>query len=298
MSMQKDHPSKKPVGNWVEELAARARKKASKNNNKQRHNASSGEKNNEGKNRHSQEQNRPRHEARTASGTVWLFGRHAVFAALANPARDFRRLLATQAAAEHLPPLPAGLKPQIVDAQELSRPLPREAVHQGYALEVLPLDDGDLDMLMQTGRPVLLLDQVTDPHNIGAILRSAAAFDAAGIVVTKHNAPEETGTLAKSASGALEIVPIVRVANLVQAMEQLKSGGYWVAGMDGKATQTLAEAKLSAKTALVMGAEGSGLRRLTEEKCDLLVKLPISSKMESLNVSNAAAIALYELNRT
>lgn len=293
MSMQNQHPDKKPVRSWVNEMAERAKKKAAKSKNKQKTNAS----HNNGS-RNNQEQPRPRQEQKTSSGTVWLFGRHAVFAALANPSRDFRRLLTTPKSAEHLPPLPSGLQPQIMDVQELSRLLPRDAVHQGYALEVLPLDDGDLDILMQTGRPVLLLDQVTDPHNIGAILRSAAAFDAAGIVVTKHNAPEETGTLAKSASGALEIVPIVRVANLVQAMEQLKAGGYWVAGMDGKATQTLAEAKLSAKTALVMGAEGSGLRRLTEEKCDLLVKLPISNQMESLNVSNAAAIALYELNRT
>lgn len=285
MSMQKQHPSKKPVSNWVKEMEDRDKKKAAKNKKRGGH-PQGGDK---GKN--------PRPQAKPSSGTVWLFGRHAVFAALANPSRDFRRLVVTKNAAEHLPALPNGLQPQIMEAPELSRLVPREAVHQGYALEVLPLDDGNLDMLMQSGRPVLLLDQVTDPHNIGAILRSAAAFDAAGIVVTKHNAPEETGTLAKSASGALETVPMVRVANLVQAMEQLKAGGYWVAGMDGKATQTLAEANLAAKTALVMGAEGSGLRRLTEEKCDLLVKLPISARMESLNVSNAAAIALYELNR-
>lgn len=285
MSMQKQHPSKKPVSNWVKEMEDRDKKKAAKNK-KRGGQPQGGDK---GKN------HRP--QPKSSSGTVWLFGRHAVFAALANPSRDFRRLVVTKNAAEHLPALPAGLQPQLMEAQELSRLVPREAVHQGYALEVLPLDDGNLDILMQSGRPVLLLDQVTDPHNIGAILRSAAAFDAAGIVVTKHNAPEETGTLAKSASGALETVPMVRVANLVQAMEQLKAGGYWVAGMDGKATQTLAEANLAAKTALVMGAEGSGLRRLTEEKCDLLVKLPISARMESLNVSNAAAIALYELNR-
>lgn len=285
MSMQKQHPSKKPVSNWVKEMEDRDKKKAAKNK-KRGGQPQGGDK---GKNHRPQQ--------KSSSGTVWLFGRHAVFAALANPSRDFRRLVVTKNAAEHLPALPAGLQPQLMEAQELSRLVPREAVHQGYALEVLPLDDGNLDMLMQSGRPVLLLDQVTDPHNIGAILRSAAAFDAAGIVVTKHNAPEETGTLAKSASGALETVPMVRVANLVQAMEQLKAGGYWVAGMDGKATQTLAEANLAAKTALVMGAEGSGLRRLTEEKCDLLVKLPISARMESLNVSNAAAIALYELNR-
>lgn len=277
-------------------MAERARKKAAKNKKRQNDRPHAGQSPHQPRTG-GQKPHYPQERKPASSGTVWLYGRHAVFAALANPARSFRRLLVTANAGEHLPPLPQGLQPQVMDAQELSRLLPRDAVHQGYALEVLPLDDGHLDILIQTGRPVLLLDQVTDPHNIGAILRSAAAFDAAGIVVTRHNAPEETGTLAKSASGALEIVPIVRVANLVQAMEQCKAGGYWVAGMDGKATQTLAQAKLSAKTALVMGAEGSGLRRLTEEKCDLLVKLPISDRMESLNVSNAAAIALYELNR-
>lgn len=283
------------MGNWVDAMAERARKKAAKDKKRQQNKPKPG-----GGNPQPQQggQHPPqRQEQKSSSGTVWLFGRHAVFAALANTARQFRRLAVTKNASEHLPPLPHGLQPQVMDVQDLNRLLPRDAVHQGYALEVLPLEDGNLDVLIHSGRPVLLLDQVTDPHNIGAVLRSAAAFDAAGIVVTKHNAPEETGTLAKSASGALETVPVVRVANLVQAMEQLKAGGYWVAGMDGKAEQTLAQAKLSARTALVMGAEGSGLRRLTGEKCDLLVKLPISEKMESLNVSNAAAIALYELNR-
>ncbi|MCH2546942.1 MAG: 23S rRNA (guanosine(2251)-2'-O)-methyltransferase RlmB [Alphaproteobacteria bacterium] len=284
MSMQKQHPSKKPVSNWVSEMETRAKKKAAKQKNRR----------NQGGNA---PKNSPEAGQKNSSGTVWLFGRHAVFAALANPTRDFRRLLVTKNSGEHLPDLPQELHPQTVETQEINRVVPRDAVHQGYALEVLPLQEADLDILAHTERPILLLDQITDPHNIGAILRSAAAFDAAGIVLTKHGAPEETGTLAKSASGALELVPVVRVANLVQAMEQLKSAGYWVAGMDGSATQTLCEAKLSPKTALVMGAEGSGLRRLTQEKCDLLVKLPISSKMESLNVSNAAAIALYELNR-
>lgn len=294
MSMQKEHPSKKPVGNWVEEMDKRSRQKSKKN--KQKQGAKPHQ--NDGNARPQRPQNSVAREQRPASGTAWLFGRHAVFAALANPNRQFRRLLVTKNALGQLPKLPSGLQSKVVEAQELDSMLPRDAVHQGFLLEARMLEDATIEDLIAIGRPVLLLDQVTDPHNIGAILRSAAAFDAAGIVVTKHNAPEETGTLAKSASGALELVPIARVANLVQAMEQLKAGGYWVAGMDGKATQTLAEAKLDVKTALVMGAEGSGLRRLTEEKCDLLVKLPISSRMESLNVSNAAAIALYELSRS
>lgn len=241
--------------------------------------------------------NVPQAGKKPSGGAYFLYGRHPVEAALANPARKPRRLLATKNAAATLPLLPADLAAQLVTSEELAALLPEGAVHQGIALEVLPLGDGNLDALAAKDRPIVILDQVTDPHNIGAILRSAAAFDAAGVIVMKHNAPDETGVLAKSASGALEIVPVVRVPNLVQAMEYLKKKGYWCAGLDGQATQTLAEAKMTAKTVLVMGAEGAGLRRLTAEHCDLLVKLPISSKMESLNVSNAAAIALYELNR-
>lgn len=230
-------------------------------------------------------------------GAYFLYGRHPVEAALANPKRKMKRLLATKNAASTLPPLPADLRAQVVTSEEIAALLPEGAVHQGIALEVQPLGDGNLDDIAWRERPIIILDQVTDPHNIGAILRSAAAFDAGGVIVMKHNAPDETGVLAKSASGALEVVPYVRVPNLVQTMEYLKKKGYWCAGLDGAATQTLAEAKLTPKTVLVMGAEGAGLRRLTAENCDLLVKLPISDKMESLNVSNAAAIALYELNR-
>ena len=231
------------------------------------------------------------------NGTYFLFGRHPVHAALANPKRKFRRLIVTANAGEHLPALPQGLQPQVMDAGEMARMLPRDALHQGMIAEVYPLAEPTLDDLIATGRPIIMLDQVTDPHNVGAILRSAAAFDAAAVITMKHNAPDETGTLAKSASGALEIMPMVKVTNLAQTLEVLKKGGYWVAGLDGTATQTLQQAKMGPKTVLVLGAEGTGLRRLTIETCDLIVKLPISPKMESLNVSNAAAIALYELHR-
>lgn len=143
----------------------------------------------------------------------------------------------------------------------------------------------------------MVLDQVTDPHNVGAVLRSAAAFGALAVVVPDRHAPDETGTLAKSASGALERMPLVRVSNLVRALEQLKDGGFWIAGLAAEGTTTLAQAKLSGKTALVLGSEGEGLRRLTREHCDYLVRLPMTDAVESLNVSNAAAVALYELIR-
>jgi 23S rRNA (guanosine2251-2'-O)-methyltransferase len=144
---------------------------------------------------------------------------------------------------------------------------------------------------------IMILDQVTDPHNVGAILRSSAAFGAVGLIIPDRHAPDETGTLAKSASGALERLPLVRAINLVRALEDLKKAGFWIAGMAGEAKQTLAEAKLSGRVAIVMGSEGEGLRRLTREHCDHLVKLPQTDLVESLNVSNAAAVALYELIR-
>jgi 23S rRNA (guanosine2251-2'-O)-methyltransferase len=228
-------------------------------------------------------------------GAYFLYGRHPAEAAIANPHRRIKGLWLTKP--DSLTGLPAGIAVHQVSPDELGALLPEGAVHQGIALEVFPLEACTLDDLVRKGRPIIILDQVTDPHNVGAILRSAAAFDAGGIIVTKHHSPDETGVLAKSASGALEIVPIVAVPNLSNILEYLKKNGYWCAGLDGGATQTLAEAKLTAKTALVMGAEGAGLRRLTAENCDLLVKLPMPGKMESLNVSNAAAIALYELNR-
>ena len=231
-----------------------------------------------------------------SSGTYYIYGKHAVMAALENPDRQIRRVLATANATSGLKLRP-GLQLETVTAQAIEKHVPDSAVHQGIAAEVFPLGEPMLEVCIANGQPVLVLDQVTDPQNVGAILRSAAAFDAACVVVPKHGAPDESGALAKAASGALELVPLVRVGNLSQCLETLKQSGYWCAGLDGYATQTISQANLSRKTALVMGAEGKGLRRLTGENCDLLVKLPISERMESLNVSNAAAIALYELSR-
>ena len=253
-----------------------------------------------------QDRDRP---ARLPANQVWLYGAHAVLAALANPQRRIRRLLLTaEALKTHAAPL-AGARArrplpgeETVDRQEMDRLLPPGAVHQGIAVLAEHLDGLSVDDIVRlaAGRNqavVLLLDQVTDPHNVGAILRSAAAFGALAVVVPDRHSPEETGALAKSASGALEVMPLVRVTNMVRTLDQLQQAGFWTAGLAGEAGQTIAQAKLSGKIALVMGAEGEGLRRLTREHCDHLVKLPISPLVESLNVSNAAAIALYELAR-
>ena len=240
-------------------------------------------------------------------GTTWLWGTHPVTAALANESRTCRRLLATTEAlrthrdiAMHL--AERNLTAETVDRAAIEAIVPKGAVHQGVALAVEPLPDADVGDLapLAAGRDpavVMVLDQVTDPHNIGAVMRSAAAFGAIGLVVTERNAPGETGTLAKAASGALERIPLVRAVNLVRALEELKEAGFWIAGLAGDAPTTLAAAKLTGKVVLVLGAEGEGMRRLTREHCDLLVKLPQTDAIESLNVSNAAAVALYELFR-
>lgn len=231
---------------------------------------------------------------------LYLFGKHAVLAALSNPMRKVRRVLVTKNAQKELEGALKQVKnPQVADAQKLDALLPTGSVHQGIVMECEPLDQPSLPEWIDRGveKPVLLLDQVTDPHNVGAILRSAAAFDVGAVIVTDRHAPQESGVMAKAASGALEVVPLIAVVNLVQAMENLKQAGYWTAGLDGHAKEMIADAKLDRKTALVLGAEGAGLRRLTAEHCDFLVKLPIHPQMESLNVSNAAAIALYDLYR-
>jgi 23S rRNA (guanosine2251-2'-O)-methyltransferase len=229
-----------------------------------------------------------------------LYGTHAALAALANPMRRIKRVLVTKNVQKELEKKLAGIKNiSVIDGQKLESLLPPGSVHQGIAVEYEPLEQPSLQEWLseKINKPVLLLDQVTDPHNVGAILRSAAAFDVGAVIVTDRNAPQESGVMAKAASGALETVPLIAVTNLVQAMELIKKAGYWIAGLDGNAKQSIHEAKLDTKTALVLGAEGEGLRRLTAEHCDFLMRLPMSNRMESLNVSNAAAVALYELYR-
>ena len=236
-------------------------------------------------------------------GGVWLHGLHAVAAALANPARRLRRLLLTKEAEAALAARaapPWRITAERTDRARIASLLPPDTVHQGAALLADPLPDLPLDRVLdQAGPgPVLVLDQVTDPRNVGAILRSAAAFGASAVVMQDRHAPPETGALARAASGALEAVPVVRVVNLARALAALKGAGLWVVGLDGAAPVTLAQAKLAGRrVALVLGAEGEGMRRLTRESCDELARLPISPAMESLNVSAAAAVALYELAR-
>lgn len=241
---------------------------------------------------------------------AWLYGRHAVEAALGNPARRCQRLIAlreTAAEAETLlrgaraKPPRAGV--EIVERRALEKLLPNGAVHQGLALAAEPLPAVDFESIVATaatpGTPqiIVVLDQVTDPHNVGAILRSAAAFGALAVIVPEHGAPSVTGVLAKAASGALEEVPLLRVANLSRALEKLKAADFWSLGLDEQAEQTIGALDLPARVALVLGAEGSGLRRLTREHCDFLARLPTRSAMASLNVSNAAAVALYALSQ-
>ncbi len=230
----------------------------------------------------------------------WIYGWHAVHAALDNPRRSAGRLVATPEAADRLrKELPAS-QPEILERGRLDDILPQAAVHQGIALfaPVLP-ETAIEDLLSETppGAIVVVLDQVTDPHNVGAVLRSAAAFGAIGVMVQDRSAPPSGGALTKSASGALDIVPLVRVTNLARALELLAEAGFWRIGFDGDAAKTLADAPLDGKIALVLGAEGGGLRRLTREACDHLVRIEAPGALQTLNVSNAAAIALYETVR-
>ena len=224
-----------------------------------------------------------------------FWGRHPVAAALANPDRVVVRIWATREAAAELHIAPS-IPVTFSDVADLGRLVPRDAPHQGAVVEVERLPDlllADLLDRAEDRRPLLVLDHVTDPHNVGAILRSAAAFDALGIVTQDRHAPPESGALAKAASGALETVPWVRVVNLARALDEMAEAGFWRIGLAGGAEMTLAEALGPPRVALVLGAEGEGLRQNVEAHCDALARLPISGRIESLNVSNAAAIALY-----
>lgn len=237
-----------------------------------------------------------RGSGQASTGQVRLWGRHPVEAALRNPERQHRKLWATREAIAGLDgELPPDFPIEYADVADLARLVARDAPHQGLVLECSGLEDRFLDEVAHgdAARPIVVLDQVTDPHNVGAILRSAAAFNAAAIVTQDRHAPPESGTLAKSASGALEVVPWVRVVNLARALDELAEAGYWRIGLAGEADATLAETISAGPLAIVLGAEGEGMRHNIAAHCDALAHLPISSDIESLNVSNAAAIALY-----
>jgi 23S rRNA (guanosine2251-2'-O)-methyltransferase len=267
---------------------------------------------------------------------VWLYGRHAVAAALANPERRWRRLVVLAGHEHEATALVAGARAarrgsgaaiSALDRGGFAVILPRHAVHQGLALEVEPLPEPGLEDVLQTapgsapqasgpqalgppasgppgsGPPgsgpwiIVVLDQLSDPQNIGAVLRSAAAFGAVAVVIPARGAPPEAGALAKAASGALERVPLVRAVNLARALDRLKEAGFWICGLDEAAPLSLAETDIGERVAIVLGSEGGGIRRLVRERCDFRARLPTRPAQPTLNVSNAAAVALYELTR-
>jgi len=232
--------------------------------------------------------------------TVWLFGLHAVRDALRNPNRQKLRLMVTKNAADRLgEALSMGPEPEIVDPRKFDAPLDPQSVHQGAAMEVKPLDWGSVSERCASGDGaplVVLLDRVTDPHNVGAVLRSAEVFGARAVIAPHRHSAPETGALAKTASGALERQPYLRVRNLADAIRALQDMGYLVLGLDGEATQTIegaVEGRRNVPIALALGAEGPGLRDKTKETCHRLVKIPFAGEFGSLNVSNAAAVSLY-----
>ncbi len=231
-----------------------------------------------------------------------LYGRHAVLSALKNSRRKITKVLSTKENADEIRRVAPNIPLQIVERKEIDKLLPPEAVHQGFALfcsELPPVALEDIITMSekQNNCNVLILDQVTDPQNIGAIIRSAVAFNTLALIVQDKNSPTETGSMAKASAGMIEFLPICRVTNLSRAIEQLKNAGFWTIGMDGYAQTTVDKLKKGGKNAIIMGSEGKGMRRLVEENCDITVKLPMNERVESLNVSTAAAIMLYELNK-
>ncbi len=240
---------------------------------------------------------KPSHRAAIAG--FWIYGLHPVRAALANPRRSIKRAVLSERAADEIGrPLLSRIRWETTDADGVARLVPTGAVHQGAALLCDPLPAEPLDSVLAAPSAdkstVLVLDQITDPHNVGAILRSAAAFGARAVIVQDRHAPPESGTLAKAACGALDLVPYISVVNIARTLEELGKAGYWRIALAGDGEQTLQEACATGPAALVLGSEGEGLRRLVRERCDVTAFIPIEGRMESLNVSNAAAIALYE----
>ena len=238
---------------------------------------------------------RPARDDKPSDGSIWIYGTHAVLAVLANPKRKVLELRATRNTLESLEDSQIDKsKIALTDGESLSALLPPGAVHQGIAVRVHPLESNGLDQALPTAEGIaLILDQVTDPQNIGAIFRSAAAFGVRAIIQQDRKAPPITGSLAKAAVGGIEMVPDVRVVNIAQTIVQLAEDGWMTVGLSGEADQDLADVLDGSPVVLVMGAEGKGLRHLVGERCDRLARIPIHPQMESLNVSAASAIALY-----
>ncbi len=236
---------------------------------------------------------------------IYLYGRHAVLSALDNPKRYLGKLILSKSFgdADNLQKKHPRLKTEFVSQDDFIHKFGKDAVHQGIALETEPLPAPPLERIIEqhqdsTASLIILLDQVTDPHNVGAITRSAAAFGAHGIVMPKHqSAPLDSAILAKTACGGVEHIPLLTVTNFAHSMKQLKKGGYWCIGLDERGEQPIDKAPLTGKIALILGAEGKGLRRLTKDNCDLLTNLPTNPAFPTLNVSNAAALSFYEYNR-
>jgi 23S rRNA (guanosine2251-2'-O)-methyltransferase len=242
------------------------------------------------------------HIAGPSGGAFWLYGIHAAKAALVNPKRHIRRAVGTARAVSELgEALRRDLSLEPADPEAIAKLLPPGAVHQGIALLCEPLGNPALEDILRVtadgGRLVAVLDQITDPHNEGAILRSAAAFGVSAVIVQDRHAPPESGALAKAASGALDIVSRISVVNIARTLDELAELNFWRIALAGEAAIPLSEATREGDTAIVLGAEGSGIRRLVRERCDASASIPMSGKIDSLNVSNAAAIAFYELRR-
>jgi rRNA methylase, putative, group 3 len=239
------------------------------------------------------------------SEVSWLFGRHAVIAALENPKRSARKLLLSKRLRDHeaLRQTYQHIKIETVDPEVFYKKFGDETVHQGIALETFPLPDVHLEDILnhhadQETSLLVILDQVTDPHNVGAITRSAAAFAAHALLLPSyHSANRDSPTIAKTACGGLEHVPLVAINNLARAVKTLQGAGYWCIGLDERGEQSIDQVDLKGKICLILGAEGSGLRRLTQESCDVLCQLPTAPHFPTLNVSNAAAISFYEYYR-
>ncbi len=244
------------------------------------------------------------HKKKPSNNELLIFGKHPVVAALHNPKRKCKNLYTTKTIWQELAPKFPELKASlhILEVHQIDMMLPIGSNHQNIILETLPLKALDLeDILAETSSKttscLLILDQVTDPHNIGAIIRSAAAFSADAVILPEHHSPKENNTIVKCAAGACEAVPMVVVTNIANCIKTLKKEGYWIIGLDGHTSLELNQSIFSDKIVIILGSEEGGMRKLTKENCDYLVKIPISANLESLNVSNAAAIALYEYSK-